>query len=405
MQSESSSNPRCPVISFSEEEILSFYKPWSKALVVKVLEKAFSFLVIKRRLESLWARSGRIQVSDMANNFFLIRFSKEKDYQRALFEGPCRVAVERIGNHIGRTVRLDLATAEGARARYARVCVEVDLSRPLLGKYVIEDKVFLVEYESLDNICFSCGLYGHREDDCRPAEANVEVVPPANEVGTGESSGAVANSRSWMIVKRRQHKPIKAIEPSSKPTQYQGSRFGILGDEMVQDEPNVHETEQSVSQSNIGSSDPSQLAEALKAVLDKALKTKSGSSKAASKVKAPKDAKAPLSDVSNLPNKKKVNTTKKVDKPVDFTDGLVTVPVMFENSVFQSTGAKQKTKSKAKSAGPSQPPSSKTNSSNKVKRFGPKLPDPIGAPSEKQPGIGEPRKDVSLAGGRPPDSV
>ncbi|CAN1141094.1 hypothetical protein LINPERHAP2_LOCUS12263 [Linum perenne] len=164
MQTEAETNLLCPVISFSEEEILSFYKPWSKALVVKVLEKSFSFPVIKRRLESLWARAGRIQVSDRANSFFLVRFSDDDDYQRALFKGPWKIAVERIGNHIGRTVRLDLATSEGDRARYARVCVEVDLTKPLLGKYIIEDKVFLVEYESLDNICFSCGMYGHKVD-------------------------------------------------------------------------------------------------------------------------------------------------------------------------------------------------------------------------------------------------
>ncbi|CAN1179260.1 hypothetical protein LINPERHAP1_LOCUS37816, partial [Linum perenne] len=53
------------------------------------------------------------------------------------------LAVERIGNHIGRTVRMDLVTKEGARARYARVCVEVDLTKPLLGKYVIDNRVFL----------------------------------------------------------------------------------------------------------------------------------------------------------------------------------------------------------------------------------------------------------------------
>ncbi|CAN1149247.1 hypothetical protein LINPERHAP2_LOCUS16918 [Linum perenne] len=31
-------------------------------------------------------------------------------------------------------VKLDLATSEGARARYVWVCVEVDLSKPLLGR-------------------------------------------------------------------------------------------------------------------------------------------------------------------------------------------------------------------------------------------------------------------------------
>ncbi|CAN1179261.1 hypothetical protein LINPERHAP1_LOCUS37816 [Linum perenne] len=38
---------------------------------------------------------------------------------------------------------MDLVTKEGARARYARVCVEVDLTKPLLGKYVIDNRVFL----------------------------------------------------------------------------------------------------------------------------------------------------------------------------------------------------------------------------------------------------------------------
>ncbi|CAN1298894.1 hypothetical protein LINPERPRIM_LOCUS23988 [Linum perenne] len=156
----------CPKISFSEDEVRSFYKPWSKALVVKVLERNFSYQTVKRRLETLWARSGKIQDTDAANAFYLARFSDQDDYQRATFKGPWKLAVTRIGNHIGCTIRLDLATSEGARARYARVCVEVDISKPLLGKYMIEDRTYLVEYESLENICHHCGLYGHLIDSC-----------------------------------------------------------------------------------------------------------------------------------------------------------------------------------------------------------------------------------------------
>ncbi|CAN1294312.1 hypothetical protein LINPERPRIM_LOCUS22407 [Linum perenne] len=61
---------------------------------------------------------------------------------------------------------MDLATSKGARAPYTRLCVEVDLSKPLLGKYIVEDRVFYVEYESLDNICFTCEIYGHKLDTC-----------------------------------------------------------------------------------------------------------------------------------------------------------------------------------------------------------------------------------------------
>ncbi|CAN1811454.1 hypothetical protein LINPERHAP1_LOCUS26225 [Linum perenne] len=155
-------NPRCPKILFSDDEVKQFYKPWSKALVVRVLENSFGYLALIRRPEYLWAKGGRIQVSDLSNDFFLVRFSDAEDYQRDAFHGPWKIAVNRIGNHIGRTIRMDLATTEGARARYARVCVEIDLSKPLLGKYMIGDCVFYVEYESIENICYTCGFYGHK---------------------------------------------------------------------------------------------------------------------------------------------------------------------------------------------------------------------------------------------------
>ncbi|CAN1756366.1 hypothetical protein LINPERHAP1_LOCUS6118 [Linum perenne] len=62
--------------------------------------------------------------------------------------------------------QLDLTwPRHGARARYAWVCVEVDLSKLLLGRYVIEYRTYFVEYESLEMVCFSCGLYGHLIDN------------------------------------------------------------------------------------------------------------------------------------------------------------------------------------------------------------------------------------------------
>ncbi|CAN1149346.1 hypothetical protein LINPERHAP2_LOCUS16969 [Linum perenne] len=219
---------------------MSFYKPWSKALVVKVLENAFSFPVIKRRLESLWARVRRIQVSEMANSFFLVRFSDEDDYHRALFKGPCYRAVERIENHIGRTVRLDLATLEGARARYARVCVEVDLTKPLLGKYIIEDKVFLVQYESLDNICYSCGTYEHKVDGCLKTNNDETVHTPEKDKSmetqvTEEEKQSETNGNcgSWMTVKCRQRKSSKVTAPPTKSDQNHVSWFEILNEKVT----------------------------------------------------------------------------------------------------------------------------------------------------------------------------
>ncbi|CAN1147761.1 hypothetical protein LINPERHAP2_LOCUS16060 [Linum perenne] len=42
--------------------------------------------------------------------------------------------------------------------------MEVDLLKPLLGKYMIGRRIFYVEYGSLENICFTCSMYDHKWD-------------------------------------------------------------------------------------------------------------------------------------------------------------------------------------------------------------------------------------------------
>ncbi|CAN1126647.1 hypothetical protein LINPERPRIM_LOCUS5847 [Linum perenne] len=192
MQEDSDPNPRWLKVSFSENELRSFYRSGSKALVLKVLERTFSFGAVKRGLETLWAKNENIQVFDVANSFFLVCFANSEDYHHASFGGPWKlfdfyfsvarwtpslneeeplktiltwVRLPKLPIHyfnhlgvtnIGKTIILDLETSEGPKAQYVRVCVEVDISIPLVGKYMIENRTFYVEYESVKNI--SCPL-------------------------------------------------------------------------------------------------------------------------------------------------------------------------------------------------------------------------------------------------------
>ncbi|CAN1133392.1 hypothetical protein LINPERHAP2_LOCUS7629, partial [Linum perenne] len=125
------------------------------------------------------------------------------------------VAVTRIGNYIGKTIRLDLATSAGARARYARVCIEVDLTKPLLGKYIIDNQVYRVEYESLENICFSCGVYGHKGDRC-PAKEDVTPVGSTDVAPPEKVTTPEGDVGCWMMVSRRN----KKREPGLKTSKY-----------------------------------------------------------------------------------------------------------------------------------------------------------------------------------------
>ncbi|CAN0881742.1 hypothetical protein LINGRAHAP2_LOCUS14410 [Linum grandiflorum] len=87
------------------------------------------------------------------------------------------IAITRIASRIVKPVRVDRATQEGARGKYARVCVEVDLSKPLLPKYKLEGVTYLVVCEGFHKICTKCGMFGASTYSCCCFEQR-EPIPP-----------------------------------------------------------------------------------------------------------------------------------------------------------------------------------------------------------------------------------
>ncbi|CAN1182666.1 hypothetical protein LINPERHAP2_LOCUS36101 [Linum perenne] len=71
-----------------------------------------------------------------------------------------------IGDKNGKTVRIDHTTLQDNRVNFTRICVEVDLSKPLLSKYHLRRRVRRIEYEGLHTNFFSCGCYGHQQEAC-----------------------------------------------------------------------------------------------------------------------------------------------------------------------------------------------------------------------------------------------
>ncbi|CAN1126822.1 hypothetical protein LINPERHAP2_LOCUS3658 [Linum perenne] len=344
---------------------------------------------MRRRLETLWARTGKIQVSDLANNFFLARFSETADYDRAVTGGPWKIydyyisvarwspafnenepikkimtwvrlpklpiqyfnnlAVTRIGDYIGKTIRLDLATSEGARGRYARVCVELDLSKPLLGKYMLEDRVLLVEYENIVNFCFGCGKYGCKTESCPTCRPVVlEKAPETQQANQKAQPAAEGDTGSWMTVVRRQKKapakqPINASGGS-------GSRFDVLpqAEEQVEDPNQQNAEKMSVTMvTQLASNNSHGHVEALARVLEETFQpAKVGHDPD----KTTANQKEPLSDITNQQKKAiKANKDLKHEKEIaarsnktkntktgKHQEGLAATPTMYPNPIFQS---------------------------------------------------------------------
>lgn len=80
-----------------------------------------------------------------------------------------------LASIIGKPVRVDQNTVRIEKGRFARVCVEIDLTKPVIGKIWLRDHWYRVEYEGLHLICAKCGCYGHMTRDC--ASNSIGNVP------------------------------------------------------------------------------------------------------------------------------------------------------------------------------------------------------------------------------------
>ncbi|CAN1162912.1 hypothetical protein LINPERHAP2_LOCUS24733 [Linum perenne] len=345
---------------------------------------------MKRRLEYLWAKSGSIQVSDLSNNFYLVRFANQEDYASATFKGPWKiydyyisvsqwspsfdedapinsiltwvwlpklpihyfntVAVSRIGNSIGKTVRLDLAMTEGSRGRYARVCVEVDVTKPLLGKYMIEDRVFKVEYESLENVCFDCGFYGHKKENCSRSgpQPETEVMKEAAPSKTPDAGTTDPDTGDWMTVQRRnRRKPIPSPTPDAHAKS--NNTFSVL----QVDEPETSQATTKAQEKLL-----EEQTEKLRQVLADALKSSAQERPSNSKGSKQKVRPA-LSNITNVEvhggeGKSSGKATSSLSQLIGSStedSELVAVPVMYQNLAFQADPSEPKS-TKAKSSAP-----------------------------------------------------
>ncbi|KAL8137243.1 hypothetical protein V2J09_003244 [Rumex salicifolius] len=71
-----------------------------------------------------------------------------------------------LASAIENPIKVDQRTLHANRDRFARICIELDLARPLKGAIIINEAIFLVEYDGHHTICFSCGRFGHFQPAC-----------------------------------------------------------------------------------------------------------------------------------------------------------------------------------------------------------------------------------------------
>lgn len=233
---EVSESANGPSICFSEQVKEKLYRPWRNSIIIKFVGRAHTYNFVLARLKQRWQLKGPMQLIDLSNDFFIVRFLLEEDLNYVLTGGPWVIAgqyltmqkwrpnfdpdleqisrltiwarlsglyveyftketVKPIGDLLGTIHKVDCHTIAQSRGKYARVCVEIVTSKPLKPFLIVEGKQVRVEYENLPLICFKCGRIGHSKDHCVddviPMDTRAQQVDDKSNNSTEEVNGGL----------------------------------------------------------------------------------------------------------------------------------------------------------------------------------------------------------------------
>ncbi|XP_023638089.1 uncharacterized protein LOC17885862 [Capsella rubella] len=240
-----------PFVTIGSEVLTVMRGLWKRCMIVKVLGRNIPIAAMSRKLRELWKPKGAMHVTDLPRQFFMVRFDMEEEYMEALTGGPWKVfgsylmvqdwspdfdpmrdeitttpvwvrlsnipmlfyhrqILMGIAEGLGKPLKVDLTTQNLDRARFARVCVEVNLKKPLKGTIMVNDERFFVSYEGLSSICSACGLYGHLVHAC-PKTMQEKLVASQTTQSTQELNQNVVSQPNdgFRLVRRNSRRTEK----------------------------------------------------------------------------------------------------------------------------------------------------------------------------------------------------
>ena len=110
-----------------------------------------------------------------------------------------------IGNGIRRFIRIDAITNTIARGWFARLCVQLDMNKPLWHHITIGSFTQPIQYENLPNLCYAYGRIGHVKDGCTYSNQDIRVHTNGEaEIASSEAAmNPPADFGPWMVVTRK----------------------------------------------------------------------------------------------------------------------------------------------------------------------------------------------------------
>lgn len=197
------------------------YAPWKTSIIVKGVGKSFGYKALLTWRTSIWRPKGNLHMIDLGYDFYLVKFTQSIDFMSELERGPWFVGehylfvrkwepefqaananvsslaawvrlpelpieffhseiLRSIGNKIGCFIKIDTISNVVVRGPFARLCVQLDLDKPLLNQVTIGSFLQRIQYENLPTVCYSCGRIGHTQEQCKSLEMGQDNTASGN---------------------------------------------------------------------------------------------------------------------------------------------------------------------------------------------------------------------------------
>ncbi|XP_019241717.1 PREDICTED: uncharacterized protein LOC109221708 [Nicotiana attenuata] len=185
-------------ITLSPEDKERMYMPWQYSIIIRLQGKRILHQTLKRKVEELWKLNDSFPLIDLGSDYYIAKLRKAESMNHVLQKGPwfvfgfflscqkwkpnfvaanakqiCtavwirlpnlltefydKIILQRIGNSIGRLLKVDACTFSTLRGRYARLCVELPLNKPVDKFIVIDEYKQIIEYEGDKLLCKTVG--------------------------------------------------------------------------------------------------------------------------------------------------------------------------------------------------------------------------------------------------------
>ncbi|KAH0781570.1 hypothetical protein KY290_001168 [Solanum tuberosum] len=194
-------------ITLSPKDNERLWAPWKHSLIIKIIGKCIAHQYLRQKIQALWQLPENPPLIDLGSDYFIVKLSKEETSTYVLQNGPWfingyflstkiwepnfnpakakqifttiwvrlpqlptefydGILLRRIGNSIGKLLKIDACTSSTLHGRYARLCVQIPMEEPVTISIQIGNHKQDIVYEGEGFLCKNCGRLGHTIQIC-----------------------------------------------------------------------------------------------------------------------------------------------------------------------------------------------------------------------------------------------